>query len=160
MFAERQPTDQPASSETISNINVIAMTPPSSPVPSRSLSNQSSSSLEPTPVMKKKVYLKIFGVFLIVGALTTLVALQLRFSLIGKLAHWINHSNLGWLGWLAYLGMCIVASVCLIPQTPIEAAGGIIWGESENGLWKALVAAYVGKQVSRAIKQSPRTACD
>jgi len=99
------------------------------------------------PILKKKAYLRIFVAFLVIGVVSTLVFLSVKFSAINQAADWINHNELGWVGWVCYIALCVVASLCLVPQTPIEAAAGIIWGDAEYGFWKALIAAYIGKQV-------------
>ena len=80
-------------------------------------------SLEPQPSSKKNpVYVKLGLLFVLAGTITTIV-LTIRFNLIHEAAHWINHSDLGYIGAVAYLAMCIICNVLLLPQTPLETAG-------------------------------------
>jgi len=94
--------------------------------------------------VKSPIYLRILIAFLIIGVLVTGISLLVHFNLIAKAAAYISEKELGWLGWVYYLILCIVASVLLIPQTPVEAAAGVIWSDS---FAKAFIAAYLGKQL-------------
>ena len=97
----------------------------------------------------RPAYLKIAGFFLIVGTIITGIAILVHYNLIAKAAEWIDKADLGFYGWLAYISLCVICSVLLLPQTPIEAAAGVIWSHS---FWKAFVAAYVGKQIGSWVR--------
>ncbi len=91
---------------------------------------------------------KTLAVIAIIGLISLIVYLSITTRFVKQAMDYIETTELGFWGCLIYVLLMVAVSVFFLPQTPVEAAAGLIWSDSYI---KALSMAFCAKTIGASV---------